>query len=477
MPVSLSSRNRTAMRLLFAPLCLVACAPEVHAVKRGVPTGDRALDRAWSQVLDDVTAWRADQGVAGVAVAVVVDGRVRYAEGFGMADDRPVGPHTVFRWASISKPFVATAVLQAHDDGLLDLDAPLSTWLTDFAVDGPLASGDPTVEEMLTHHSGIADRLIWQCDTETEWLEDTFDGDFSLPLLSPPGAFYNYSNSGFSALGAVLEQVHGRPFAELIDDEVLDPMGLRSATFVAEEAVELPSISGMSDGGATLLDLAEWDCVSSRPAAWLHADVTELGRFIEHLDTGPIAPRMSEARDTHLRADGNHRIGPGLFSIAYRDRHEAWVHDGWVTGFSSELAWLPEERLGVAVVANRGLVDVSAVRNTVLDRFLGYDPDEPRHQPPEPELRPELVGLYEQPVEIGPSWAFGELEVYEEEGTLRLRTANGLRPELVQIDGDAYAVAIGGETTSMRFLPYDDALWMVSRNFVARRLPDEADEL
>jgi CubicO group peptidase (beta-lactamase class C family) len=460
------------MRVVLPVLLLAACTPTVDPAVRGARPSDRALERAWSQVLDDITVWRAEEGVAGVAVAVIVDGRTRFADGFGLAGDEPVHTGTVFRWASVSKPFVATATLQAEAQGLLSLDDPLSDWLPDFTTEGPFTEEEPRLHHLLDHRSGIADRLVWRCNTADDWLLDTFSGGVDLPLLAPPGAFYNYSNSGFSALGAVLELAHGRPFVELIDDEVLAPAGMRSGTFSADDAADMGASPGLGAEGA-VMNVEEWDCASARPAAWLHADVVDVARFVEQLDEGPIAPRMASAADTHLRADGGYRVGPGLFAIDYRSRHEAWVHDGWVTGFTSELAWLPEERLGLVLVANRGPVDLGRLRWTILDRFLGYDPEEPRTDPVRDQLHPTLVGRYEQPVEgFAPPWATGRMEIVWWDGALHLRTANpelGLFP-VVQTDGDAYGVWVGGTGTTLRFLTYEGRRYMVNREFVARQV-------
>ncbi len=451
-----------------------ACTPDVVPAVRGVPSSDRALERAWSQVLDDVTTWRAEEGVAGVAVAVVIDGRTRFAEGFGLAGDDPVHPGTVFRWASVSKPFVATATLQAEAEGLLSLDDPLSDWLPDFTAVGPLAEEGPRLRHLLDHHSGIADRLSWRCDTDDDWLQGAFSGGVDLPLLAPPGAFYNYSNSGYSALGAVLELAHGQPFVELIETEVLDPVGMRSATFSTDDALDMGASPGLGQDGSLVMPLDDWDCAVARPAAWLHADVVDVARFVEQLDGGPLAQRMAAAKDTHWRADGGHRVGSGLFSIDYRSQHEAWVHDGWVTGFSSELAWLPDARLGVVIVANRGPVDTTRLRSVILDRFLGHDPQLPRHEPVTDDLQLGWTGRYQQPVEgFAPPWATGTLEVSASDGTMYLRTANPDlgRFELMQTDGDAYIVRVGGGVTSLRFLEHEGQRYLVNRAFVARRGP------
>ncbi len=454
------------------PLLLVACAPSIDVVHRGHRPRERDLERAWAQVAEDVTAWRAEEGVAGVAVAVVVDGRTRYADGFGLAGDEPVHPGTVFRWASVSKPFVTTAVLNAEQQGRISLDDPLSAWLPDFTTEGPFAEHEPVLWDLLDHHSGIADRLAWSCNPDDDWLLGAFSGGVDLPLLAPPGAFFNYSNSGYSALGAILEQAYGQPFVELIDEQVLAPAGLRSATFSVDEAVAEGVSPGLGGDGAAVMPVEDWDCAVARPAAWLHADVLDVARFVEQLDEGPIAPYMDRAADTHWRSDGGQRIGPGLFAIDYRDRHEVWSHDGWVTGFTSELAWLPEERLGVVVVANRGPVDLTRLRSTILDRFLGYDPDTPRHDPVRGDPPRGLYGVYQQPiVGFAPTWAVGELQVTEVDGVLAIVLSDGRAFELVQTDGDAYAFNVGGTITTLRYLEHEGERYLASRAFVARQGP------
>jgi hypothetical protein len=124
-------------------------------------------------------------------------------------------------------------------------------------------------------------------------------------------------------------------------------------------------------------------------------------------------------------------------------------------------------------VANRDKVNIVNVRNAVLDRFLGFDPDSERHEgqvDAEPNL--DLIGRYVQPVyNFAPRWATGALEIRQSEGVLWVVTADPEQPwtQLYQTDGDAYGFRVDDVVQSVRMIEADGAMWMVNRAWVARR--------
>ena len=188
--------------------------------------------------------------------------------------------------------------------------------------------------------------------------------------------FFNYSNSGYSAMGAILEVALDQPFQEIMTERVLDPLGMRTATYDVHEAVAWGGGPGLGGPESQMvMPIDDWDCAVARPAAWLHGSVYDLARFLEHLDEGPIAPRMVDAIDTHWQGDGGNRMGPGLYGQDYRDRVEVWRHDGWVAGFVSAIAWVPSQGLGVVIVAMQGwgLLWVIGVLVGISFLFSGLD--------------------------------------------------------------------------------------------------------
>ena len=181
----------------------------------------------------------AEQDVPGLAVALVDGDRVLWTEGFGYRDRRgrhPVTADTMFSVQSMSKLFTATAVMQAVEAGRLDLDEPITTYLPDFTVHSAFETHPErkiTLRMLLSHTAGFTHEAPVGNNNELE------PGDFDAHVRSisdtwlrfPVGTGYAYSNLGIDLAGYILEQVEGKPFAEVMRDSLLAPLGMDHSTF------------------------------------------------------------------------------------------------------------------------------------------------------------------------------------------------------------------------------------------------------
>ncbi len=175
------------------------------------------------QIANDVRA----RGTPGLAVAVAVDGRVVFAEGFGYADLEqrvPAWPTTKFRIGSISKPLTATALMQLVEQQKIDLDAPVQKYVPSF----PDKGAKITSRLLAGHLAGIRhykdDEFLSakHYDTVVDGLK-IFERD---PLVAPPGTKFNYSSYGFNVLSAIIESASGVRFLEYMQTRVFQPLGL-----------------------------------------------------------------------------------------------------------------------------------------------------------------------------------------------------------------------------------------------------------
>src|SRR5271165_7559990 len=171
------------------------------------------------------------RGIPGLALAVAVDGKIMYSEGFGYADleERvPVWPTTKFRIGSISKPLTATGLMQLVEAGKVDLDAPVQKYVPSF----PDKGAPITVRMVAGHLAGIRHYQGQEFANQkhyTNVLEGLkiFEND---PLVSPPGAKFNYSSYGFNLLSAVIEAASGEEFLPYMQAHVFTPLGLAHTT-------------------------------------------------------------------------------------------------------------------------------------------------------------------------------------------------------------------------------------------------------
>ncbi|HWW81995.1 MAG TPA: serine hydrolase domain-containing protein [Vicinamibacterales bacterium] len=176
-----------------------------------------------------------ERGLPGMAVGVVADQDLVWATGFGFADIAgkiPMTPQTRFRMASHSKLFTATAVMQLREQGKLRLDDPVSKYLPWFTVK-PAEADDPpiTIEELLTHSSGLPR------EAGAHWTTFQFPTSDELRALIParqaafsPEMRWKYSNLGFSVAGMVVEAVSGQKWADYVQREIFQPLGMNSSS-------------------------------------------------------------------------------------------------------------------------------------------------------------------------------------------------------------------------------------------------------
>src|SRR5919109_3491269 len=169
-------------------------------------------------------------GAPGMSVAVVLDDRLAWSDGFGLADvenDVPARANTVYRIASISKPIAATAVMQLVERGRVSLDDPIQKYVPRFP-----AKGDQTitVRHLLTHTSGIRHYRGGEMESSREY--ETVIDALSIfqddPLLFAPGTKYSYSTYAYNLLGAVVEAASGLNFETYLRTQVWGPAGMTS---------------------------------------------------------------------------------------------------------------------------------------------------------------------------------------------------------------------------------------------------------
>jgi CubicO group peptidase (beta-lactamase class C family) len=165
--------------------------------------------------------------IPGLSLAVVRDGDLHCATGFGLADReraKPASEETTYAIASVTKTFVAAAIMMLVEDGALELDRSI----TDFVADLPAEWQPITIRQLLAHTSGIKDYFayagFWYDTPATA--KERIDAVARLPLRFPPGSRWEYSNTGYLLLGEVISRVSGRTYDRFLWERVFGPIGM-----------------------------------------------------------------------------------------------------------------------------------------------------------------------------------------------------------------------------------------------------------
>lgn len=366
------------LALLFLLLVIHASAQERrHAVDRNVLAGSPAQGPTNSTELGSfldtlLESKMAEDHIAGAAVVVVKDGRLFFAKGYGYADlERKISvdpERTVFRIGSVSKTFTWTAVMQLVEQGKLDLDADINTYL-DFRV--PDTYPQPiTLKHLMTHTSGFEERWLESVVSDVKDLLPARDWLVShmAARVCPPGDCVGYSNYNAMLAGYIVARVSGIPYDQYIEEHIFSPLGMVHSTVRSQLPPDLRENASVGYTYNNGVFRAFPDYVSQPallPSGGVQASVTDMARFmIAHLGDGGYGDATIEGarilkESTARRMQSTlYTPDPRLLGIAYgffdwTDNGERTLgHTGYEPPMHSVLMLLPDRNLGVFVVYN-----------------------------------------------------------------------------------------------------------------------------
>jgi CubicO group peptidase (beta-lactamase class C family)/D-alanyl-D-alanine dipeptidase len=358
---------------------------------------------------------REENGIPAMSIAIVEGDRLLYEKGFGSLarrnNNRSATAETIYRVGSVSKLFTDIAIMQLVEEGKIDLDKPVSTYLPEFKPDNK-SGKEITLRQLMSHRSGLIrePRLGSYFDPDPPSLQKTVESLNGVPLTYEPGAKIKYSNAAIAVVGRVVEKVDGRPFPQAVRERVLKPLGMTASDFEPTAAVkknlaeaEMWSYHGKRFTAPTF-ELGE------SPAGCMYSNVQDLARFMKVVLAGgkeasPLKPDTLKQMLTPQFADKDAKNGFGIgFALNQLEGKLRVGHGGAIYGFSTELAMLPEEKLGVVVIASKDVTNQITTRivDEALKMLLATKKGQafPKEKRPEPlplERVRALAGKYGSP--------------------------------------------------------------------------------
>jgi CubicO group peptidase (beta-lactamase class C family) len=341
----------------------------------------------------------------GFSFALVVDGETVLLKSKGLADlenKRVATPDTIYRIASITKTFTATALLALRDEKKLALADPLATHLAEIDVAYPHRDTPPIrIEQILTHSAGLVRSGPYAELTRPSTEADLIDA-MRLPLTSDPGLAHRYSNFGFGLLGLVVGRKTGVPYRDFVRTKILEPLGMSSSGY---DITKLPADrlavgykhdgvsplpatangAGEAAGGlySTARDLAAY--VRFNLAAWPPRDDAEDGPVLRGTLREMHTPRLpfsiAGGPRAHTRSIG---LGWEITKGCYFDRLVG--HDGDLDGFHARLRFDADRGFGFVLLGNSDAGDMTGVLERLLDTISTEDLLAARKREPAPAL-------------------------------------------------------------------------------------------
>ncbi len=377
----LFQRIKTAILFLSCLSLLLGCSTAPVKPKT-VALGDYEYTKQYISWL--IKKEMKSKHITGLSIALVDDQRIVWAAGFGYADKAnniPTTPETVYGVGSISKLFTATAAMQLAEQGKIDIDKPLQTYLPEFSIKTRFPDAGPiTPRTIMTHHSGLPSDLkkgMWSKNPEpftdaVRRIKDEY-------VAYPPNFIFSYSNLGVTLLGHAIQNVSNRDFVAYTDDALFRPMNMTLSGFSVRPGMQPFLAKGYRNGkeaGEALTPDRDL------PAGALRSNVLDLSRFMQMVFSDGMSgthrilrpetlAEMLRAQNTDVPLDLDVRIGLGWMlstgaSIGIDGAGAVASHGGDIPNFHSQLMTLPEQKLGVVVLSNsesaRNIVANLAVR-------------------------------------------------------------------------------------------------------------------
>jgi CubicO group peptidase (beta-lactamase class C family)/imidazolonepropionase-like amidohydrolase len=372
-----------------------------------------------------------ERGTPGAAVAVIKDGQMVYAKGYGVASSEtgaPVTPEMLFRLGSTTKMFTAAALVTLAAQGRLKLDEPL-----DNSVKGlHPALARVTAHQLLSQSSGLRDfaaTIVSHDDAALgqqirAWREDVF--------FTEPGRIYSYSSPGYWLAGLLAEELGGKPYADVMDELLFKPLGMSRTTLRPAVAMTYPLTmghrvtgQGQTQGQAEVIRPA-FNNAAMWPGGSVYSNVGELARFvIAMMDGGRLGGRqvlsplvVERLPAPHVALPGAPDVHYGYGLMSYRERGVRVVtHGGASTGYGSTIQLVPEHRFAVIVLTNCSGETLPRTRDKAMELVLSLTAPDPEIAPAPQSLSEAELRSYTGTYSHAPrTW-----EVFLKEGKLYLR--------------------------------------------------------
>jgi D-alanyl-D-alanine carboxypeptidase len=349
------------------------------------------------------------QHIPGMAVVIIKDGIVQELKGYGVTDvttKQLVGPDTQFAIGSITKPFTAMAIMMLVEEGKVNLDKPVSHYLSDLPPKWQLL----TLRQLLSHTAGLSeDYSGGEIQQPQDFIKATkSDLDFS------PGEAWSYSNTGFVLAGLVIEKVSKQTYGDFLRDRIFTPLGMKQTQVKPESA---PNLATGYRGEGHLDKVGETEASFAQliySAGNIISTASDMAKWMQALDQGKLlSPSSYQQLWTDTKLNNGHDTGQGLgWFVGSFNGHPFTQHGGNVPGYSSGLYRYPSDRLNVIALTNKSDISGQMLTNSIAGVYeptlslveLTAKPD------PNPELTQRFLSLFQGNDKILPFTS--ELQLY-----------------------------------------------------------------
>lgn len=360
-------------------------------------------------------------GVPGIVVGIL-NGDKRHVVAKGITNvnhPQPITEETLFQIGSITKTMTATVAMRLVEAGKLDLDRPLKDYLPSFRLQDDEATAKATMRHLFTHLGGWVGDYFENTGAGDDALARYVEKMATLPQQAPLGKIWSYNNAGFSLAGHVIAQVAGKPYEQVMQEELFDPLGMNMSFFfpgdvmvhrfaVGHIVVDPENITGDSrkNGDRTTTVATPWPLArSANPAGAVTSTVGDMLDYAQfHLKQGQtkhgdqwLRPATVHAMQQPLAEAGTMASHVGIsWLLNDVDGARTISHGGATNGQIAQLLLVPARAFALVILtnANRGREVASDLNEWILEHFLNLHPTQPAFQTMSNEALDNYTGYY-----------------------------------------------------------------------------------
>jgi len=324
--------------------------------------------------------------IPGMTILATRNDSIIYSRAFGVRGldtKEPMKITSVFHWASVSKTFVATAIMQLREQGKINLDEKITTYLPYFRQKDAFYK-DITLRQMLNHTSGIGDVDDYEWDKpqhDDGALERFVRSIADDKMLFEPGEDFSYSNTAFETLGDLIAKVSGMSFEDYMRQNIFEPLEMNASSFFYKEIPDSLRVSGHVWAMKPITSEVYPYNRMHAPSSTLNSNVVEMSHYaIAHLHRGEYKGKRILSDSSYnllwtnsVNLEGKPNVGISWF---IEDRHgvKTVSHSGGDTGFRSYFLLVPERNISVMMVSNYEAFRPIDFAYGVLDIILDEEP-------------------------------------------------------------------------------------------------------
>jgi len=317
------------------------------------------------------------------SVLVAENGKIIYKGAYGQANmewNIPNTPDTRFRLGSITKQFTATVILQLVEQGKIKLDAKLSDYLPDYRKD----TGEKvTIHHLLTHTSGIPSYTsqpgFFQNVSRNPYKVDEFVKKYASGNLEfEPGSKFTYNNSGYFLLGAIIEHVTGKPYEQVLKENIFDPLGMKNTGYDHYATIIAQRASGYIKTPEGYLNAPYLDMSIPYAAGSLYSTVEDLYLWDQALYADKVLSAQSKALMYKPFLE-DYAYGWAITNASFKQNNQpvqVISHDGGINGFNTTIVRFPKEKNLIVMLDNTNSEYLSRLSDSIA-KIIYNQPYEP----------------------------------------------------------------------------------------------------